>query len=201
MERLVDAQLLEVAGRDHFGQTRYHFHDLVRLFAKELLDQEEPVDAQKVALQRVLDAQLARARIADSVLQSGRVSVSTRVAGVALEDRLRHDPLGWFNSEHAGLVALVGQGYEAELFQPTREVALAYFFDVRGHVRLWQHTHEIALEAARRSRDRPGEADTLRSIAIARWEMGDWVSALSDFEESLRIARELGQPPGGICSQ
>lgn len=107
IERLVDAQLLEVVGEDDFGQVRYRFHDLLRVFARERLREEESVSARRAALKRVLDAKLARARVADLVLQSGHVAPDRpALADADLGEQVRHDSLGWFSSEHAGLVAL-----------------------------------------------------------------------------------------------
>jgi len=47
LERLVDLQLLEPAGGEH-----YRFHDLMRLFAQEQLEQEEPTEEQQATRSR-----------------------------------------------------------------------------------------------------------------------------------------------------
>ncbi len=47
LERLVDLQLLEPTGGE-----RYRFHDLMRLFAQEQLEQEEPAEEQQAARSR-----------------------------------------------------------------------------------------------------------------------------------------------------
>jgi DNA-binding SARP family transcriptional activator len=51
-ERLVDARLLEAARQDPAGQTRYRFHELLRLYARERLHDEEPEPARQAALKR-----------------------------------------------------------------------------------------------------------------------------------------------------
>jgi DNA-binding SARP family transcriptional activator len=51
-ERLVDARLLEAARQDPSGQTRYRFPELLRLYARERLHDEEPEPARRAALQR-----------------------------------------------------------------------------------------------------------------------------------------------------
>jgi DNA-binding SARP family transcriptional activator len=58
-ERLVDAQLLEIAGQDPSGQTRYRLHDLLRLYARERVLGEESEPARRAALERALGARLA----------------------------------------------------------------------------------------------------------------------------------------------
>jgi hypothetical protein len=53
LDELVDAYLLEVAGVDAAGQTRYRLHDLVRVYAREPAETDEPAQARSAA---VLDA-------------------------------------------------------------------------------------------------------------------------------------------------
>jgi hypothetical protein len=58
MDRLVDAQLLDVAGRGASGETRYRFHDLLRLFARERLIEEESSESIARAKKRLIAAYL-----------------------------------------------------------------------------------------------------------------------------------------------
>ncbi len=58
VDRLVDAQLLEVAGPGVSGETRYRFHDLLRLFARERLSADEPAQHAAEAEQRLIAAYL-----------------------------------------------------------------------------------------------------------------------------------------------
>jgi hypothetical protein len=41
LERLADAQLLDTVGEDPAGQLRYRFHDLLRLYARERLAEQD----------------------------------------------------------------------------------------------------------------------------------------------------------------
>ncbi len=57
LEQLVDAQLLAVEGVegvDGIGLLRYRMHDLIRLFARERAESEEPADARELAVTAVL---------------------------------------------------------------------------------------------------------------------------------------------------
>jgi hypothetical protein len=54
-ERLVDVHLLELTAHG-----RYRMHDLLRLFARERLEQEEPREARVAALDRLLASSLRR---------------------------------------------------------------------------------------------------------------------------------------------
>jgi hypothetical protein len=55
-ERLVDAQLLDPAGRRPRGEISYGFHDLVRAFARDLANAAEPEAARTAALDRAFGA-------------------------------------------------------------------------------------------------------------------------------------------------
>ncbi|MFD0663066.1 AfsR/SARP family transcriptional regulator [Thermocatellispora tengchongensis] len=52
-ERLTDAQLVDAAGVGLDGQLRYGMHDLIRLFARERADAEEPIADQCEAIERL----------------------------------------------------------------------------------------------------------------------------------------------------
>lgn len=69
VERLVDAQLLEAGGEDATGLIRYRFHDLLRVFARERLREEEPPTIQQGALERVLTTYLVLAERAGARLE------------------------------------------------------------------------------------------------------------------------------------
>jgi hypothetical protein len=58
VDRLVDAQLLDVTGRDAAGETRYRFHDLLRVYARERLAEEEPPESAATSERRLIAAYL-----------------------------------------------------------------------------------------------------------------------------------------------
>jgi DNA-binding SARP family transcriptional activator len=59
LEQLFDAQLVEIAGQDQIGHALYKMHDLVRLFARELAQRDEPAGELDRAYRRALGARLA----------------------------------------------------------------------------------------------------------------------------------------------
>jgi NB-ARC domain len=157
LERLVDAQLVEAAGQDQAGQLRYRLHDLLRLFARERLQLEEPTASQRASLQRVLQTYLTLTEQADALLEPSGVN---HYGGDPARNPRDHpaaaivdqDPLGWLEAEQASLVAAVDQGCDAEIGEPSWRLATALvsFFGARAHWDDWQHTHTTALAAARR---------------------------------------------------
>lgn len=173
IERLTDAQLLETMGDDATGRTRYRFHDLLRAFARERLREEEPASAQRAALEQALGAYLTHAEYAATLLDPGqRPHIIERIVKRWAEPEpgviasAVRDPVWWFAAERLNLVALINQAYEAGLWELTWLLtnAVVEFFDVGSHWSLWQHTHELALKAARQADNRLAEAATLRNL-------------------------------------
>ena len=202
VERLVDQQLLEVAGRDAAGQLRYRFHDLTRLVARELL-QLQPAARRRVAGKRALEACATLAAVA-----SGRLEARTpapadgpRLAGQlgrTCPDRtlamVRDDPLRWFAAERAVLVAAVDHAVTVGAVSQAWRLArvLAAFFEVRAHWDDWHHTHQVALDAARAGQHRDGEAAMLRGLGVLAVDRGHYDKALETYELAVRAAEELG---------
>jgi NB-ARC domain len=112
VEGLADAQLLDLAAVDPTGASRYRFHDLVRLYARERAVAEDGPEQRRVAVGGVTAGWLALAEQADA-----RLPVTANVVsfgGAArwllprvLVERLLADPLAWFELERANLLAAV----------------------------------------------------------------------------------------------
>jgi tetratricopeptide (TPR) repeat protein len=216
VEQLVEAQVLEVArealdasagqpqepGGDLQG-TRYRFHDLLRAFARERLEEDASWDRQ-AALERALNAYLVLARraaaqldparrIADPPTEPERLGYRFRVP-----DRLLADPGQWLTVERVSLIAALEQAYERGLWELTWKLAaaLAYFFDLRNHWTDWQHTQEVALEATRQAANRSAEAQGLRSLGRAHLRQNHLKEAIDHFNKSLLIFEEVGDQRG-----
>lgn len=160
MERLVRMQLLEAADEDLAGECRYRFHDLVRAFARERLEAEESEEERNQAVARLLGAYLSLAERAARRLEPGDLRVTGdgtadrwdgSQSGPPLQDIL--STLAWFTSERTALTRLIEQAYETGLDAGCCELAgwLRPFYDVRSQWDDWQRTHEIAIQAARRT--------------------------------------------------
>jgi DNA-binding SARP family transcriptional activator len=171
LERLVDAGLLETQGEDTAGQVRYRFHDLVRLFARERLNEQEPAKLRHTALKRAASAYLTRATEADH---------------------------GWFAAERASLVAMIGQTHATGMWEQTWRLTLAAsdFFEAHSHWDDWLHTHELALDASRHTQDRHAEATVLRRLGDLHLDQSEWHAALACFTTCLPIFHELGDRSG-----
>ena len=206
LERLVDAQLVEAAGQDQAGQLRYRLHDLLRLFARERLHAEEPALARRAALERLLGAYLTLAESAASVLEPsglerfGSDPAPGQRADHPMAETVEGDPLGWFEAEHSSLIAAVEQACRAGFWEPAWRLAgvLGGFFQLRAHWDDWQHTHALALTAARRAGDRDAEGCILVSLGdlhAYRWRIND---AIGCMQQGLTAFRETGNRRGEL---
>jgi tetratricopeptide (TPR) repeat protein len=200
LERLADAQLLEVIGRDLAGQTRYRFHDLLRVFARERLDEEESTADRRDALERVLTAYLDLAQEAEKLLEPGSQFGPDANGGprwtmrdLKVEEARPSEGVGWFTSERAGLVAAIGQAYRDSLWRLTWQLADAAvgFFAVRAYWNDWEHTQTLALTASQRSNDRYGEAVANRNLGRLYKEQSRFGEALGCFERAMSVFEEL----------
>jgi DNA-binding SARP family transcriptional activator len=173
LEGLVDAQLVEAAGQDQAGQLRYRLHDLLRVFARERLHHEEPARARRAALERLLGAYLTLAEAAATVLEPsgleryGSDPARGQHSGHPMAATVEHHPLGWFEAERPSLIAAVEQACHAGFWEPAWRLAdvLSSFFQLRAYWDDWQHSHALALTAARRAGDRDAEGCILVSLS------------------------------------
>ncbi|MEU1477920.1 BTAD domain-containing putative transcriptional regulator [Streptomyces sp. NPDC005760] len=113
VERLAEARLLEPLGVDGAGQTRYRFHDLVRLYARERAEQEVPPEQRRAAVSRLLRAWLALVCRAGAIEAGGTVHLKPRAArdaaDPALAAMLLDRPGPRLTSGHTALVAAAGR--------------------------------------------------------------------------------------------
>ena len=207
LERLVDAQLVEVAGQDQAEQLRYRLHDLLRVYARERVQVEESTAAQRASLERVLQAYLALAEQADALLEPSGVNHYGGDPARGPRDHpataiVEHDPLRWLEAEYESLVAAVDQGCDAGLGEPGWRLATALvsFFGARAHWDDWQHSHTIALAAVRRTGDRDAEGRVLGSLADLYVARNRFDEASCWLEQSLVAFRETGNRRGELQS-
>jgi tetratricopeptide (TPR) repeat protein len=207
MEGLVDAQLVEAAGQDQAGQLRYRLHDLLRVYARERLQFEEPTAAQRASLERLLRTYLALAEQADALLEPSGIN---HYGGDPARGPYAHpaaaiverNPLRWLEAEHASLVAAVDQGCDADIGDPGWRLATALvsFFGARARWDDWQHTHTMALAAARRMSDRDAQGRLLGSLADLYVARSRFDQASSCLQQSLVAFRETGNRLGELQS-
>ncbi len=197
LERLVDAQLLE--SRD---SVRYHMHDLLRLFALEQAEQEEPAAERSAALERVLSCYAATAQQAVTLLDPLRPWPRQPVEAPAIPLTGHDEAESWLRTELPNLLAAVA--HAAEPAQPeaiarlglrlTR--ALQWFLFPRAHAQDLQTVNELAIETARRLGDPESEAWALDGLSAAYWLQHSYDDVRACLEAALEIWSGLGHREG-----
>jgi tetratricopeptide (TPR) repeat protein/transcriptional regulator with XRE-family HTH domain len=206
-ERLVDARLLEVAGRDATGQVRYRFHDLVRVYARERTEAAEPATERSAALTRAFGAWLdlaerADARLGNPFLEPVYGPAPRWPVNQALARRLLADPLVWLEAERAGLVAAVTQAARLGMAGLSWELtsALTQFLASRLYLDEWRRCAGEALAAVRRAGDEHGEAAVLLSQGHLHAIYGRHREALGCWQAALPLLERVGDQTGRAMS-
>ncbi|MFJ7211943.1 BTAD domain-containing putative transcriptional regulator [Amycolatopsis sp. NPDC098790] len=196
VERLVDAQLLDVSTVDDGGAVRYQIHDLTRAFARERGEAEESGDDAKAVTARAAECWLELVELAGR--RAPHVPAETgslvRYLDPARIDEILTDPEAWFDAEQTGLVGVVERVSGLDLTDVATRLAAALcssVFAVRNLFGQWWRTHNAALAAARRTGDRTGEARLLSGLGWLRYEQDRFDESIAYHEQAL-AAYELG---------
>ncbi|TDV47890.1 DNA-binding SARP family transcriptional activator [Actinophytocola oryzae] len=209
LESLVDARLLDAVEYPEARHLRYRLHDLVRVYAKELLaDSITPYESE-AALRRVLGGWLSLVDAAHREEYGGDYTVVHSTAP-------RWQPpdaspssyigagaaLGWWDSERAALVAAVRQAARTGFVAQCWDLALTCvtLFEVKGYFDDWKSVTELAHEASVLAGDHNG-------VGAMRYSMGTWCmfqSRLAEadqcFADAVDAFAEAGNEHGGALA-
>jgi DNA-binding SARP family transcriptional activator len=195
LEILVDAHLLESTSSDW-----YRFHDLLRTYAAERAKAEEPAQATRAAISRLLHWYLRSADAAAYLINPLRDRVPLdreRSSAPVLSFASTDETLTWSRLERDNLVAATRQAAAEELHEVAWKlpVAIMLCFDLHGYRAEWLATHEVALASARAIGDRAGEAWVLNDmgVVLSQQQVPD---ADRYFVQALEIRRELNDLRG-----
>lgn len=197
VERLVDAQLLDVAGDDLTGHSRYRFHDLIRVYARERALAEEPEPARTAAVHRACGGWMALAEQAYRIHCGGDYFAPHGSAprwrmGPAETERHLIRPFAWFEAERLGLIAAVHDAARAGSDELCWDLATTatLLFEVRSYYDDWRDVHTCALAATRAAGNHRGEAAALVGLG-----------ALSQAQHRYDEAVEFGTAAVMLCEQ
>ena len=206
---LVDKQLLEPANAG-----RYRLHELVRLFARGQLAQEELAEARQAARLRVSRWYLETSQVIGLALNSEtRRQIAKVLLGgksqslEATEQSLLLVALNWFELERTNLLASIDWAYQAKAWEIVVPLArnLVNFFNTHAYWLDWEQTHLVALEAIRSLGDSPDdnhldsrlqEAQTLINLGNVHSLQSNWGKASECYKQSLNSFQELEDRPG-----
>jgi tetratricopeptide (TPR) repeat protein len=161
--------------------SRYGLHDLVRLFARQLLSTEERNTAQK----RHAGHYLQVLRAANDLYLKGGESVTQGLALFDLEVtniRAGHDWVVAHQQDDSTIAEWCCEYPDAGL----------YCLSLRQHVREQVRWLETALTAARRLEQRDWEGAVLGNLGVAYYSLGEYRRAIEYHEQALAIDEELG---------
>ncbi len=202
LDRLVDAHLLEITGTDRLGQTRYRFHDLLRVYAAELAAADD-ASTRRDALERVTGTWLHLAERATPLVRAGTLTLTHgEAARVPPDDSVTvlvlADPLAWFETERLNLTSAVLQAEREGLDDAAWDLAgcAALFHALRSYFDDWRRTQEAGLAAARRAGRRRGEAHLLRGLGHVLTEQDRLERATDSFRAARALFSELDDRAG-----
>ncbi|MBC6459330.1 ATP-binding protein [Actinomadura sp. HBU206391] len=193
---LANVNMLEEVARD-----RYRFHDLIREYAIERANAEEPEDERRAAVHRELTWYLFTADAVDRLLAPQRRHVPLDEPGPEINPLTfvsYEAALNWCEAERPNLLAAIEQAANtgASDIAWKLPVALIMFFHLRKHRMNRLSTTLTALDAARRVADRYGEAWSLICVGGAYADLRRFDEAADHYEQAQAICREIGDRQG-----
>jgi tetratricopeptide (TPR) repeat protein len=159
---------------------RYGLHDLVRMFAGQLLNTEDRYMAQKLHAGHYLQVLAA----ADNLYLKGGESVTQALAIFDIERTN-------IQAGHDCVAANQQEDDKAAEWCWKYPNAGAYCLALRHHPRERVRWLETALAAARRLKRRDWEGNALGNLGIAHDQMGEYRRAIDCHDQHLQIAREF----------
>jgi tetratricopeptide (TPR) repeat protein len=181
-EELADAGLLISRG------DRYQFHDLVRLYARERLDCDDPPDLRGAARDRVTGWLLHRTEQAGKMFEPDAAP-----AGPVFADH--EAAAGWLDRESgnwpAALRDAARQGRHDEVIRVAR--ALHWYSDATSHRHAWEEIFSLGVTAAQAAGRPRDEAALLNFLGWARFYTRDRnEDGLAALGRALTLAQQIG---------
>ncbi|MFD8375121.1 ATP-binding protein [Streptomyces sp. NPDC059688] len=179
---------------------RYALHDLLRLYAAELLDGGPPQERRE-GTERLLRHYVDTASLADHHLEPWRPAPGGPPKPTAAQPAIgdRATATGWFETELSSLQALVAQAAVTPGLEPYAwrlADACAVHLRRSGHRTQRAAVHALARDAAARAADRAAHATATRRLADALSRLHRTREALGLLHEALRTCRDLGDEEG-----
>jgi DNA-binding SARP family transcriptional activator/tetratricopeptide (TPR) repeat protein len=203
LERLVDAHLLET-----LRPSRYQFHDLVRLHARQRAARHHPDRERLEALGRLWSFYTATAWHTLALLRPG----DSRLAGAArpwTQGGWRFGDvaaaLSWLEDERSNLLAAIAQAAAAVPGIPAKlpgqlARALYAYFNACGYWADCFEANQAVLPVMLRTGDQAARANALNDIGVASEQLGRYQEAIARHQESLAIRRKLDDLKGQAAS-
>jgi DNA-binding SARP family transcriptional activator len=193
LRQLVDAQFVDVRATGIVGGERFALHDLVRQYATDLAENDDPAAERESAVHRLLESYLDTAHAAGLLLTAGRYQNRMEVTW-RVDEPLRFtdqaDAINWYEASHDALLAAVWQaaahGWHGDVWRLA--LALRIFFRVRHHTDDWVVTAEAGLAAARHLGDRDAELRLCENVCGAYLQAGRLATCVEAATRAVELA-------------
>jgi tetratricopeptide (TPR) repeat protein len=175
---------------------RYSYHDLLRIYARELAAEVDSPGDTRAALRRLFDHYLHTSHHADLLLDPYRDPIRPEppCEQVSPEPLADHQgALSWYAAEHAVLLAAIDAAAEKGFDEHAWQLSwtTANYLERRGHWQHWVDTVTAALGAAVRLADRSAQARLHRSLSRALARLGRFHEAHLHLTSALELYEAL----------
>ncbi|MDJ1132979.1 ATP-binding protein [Streptomyces iconiensis] len=200
---LVDAQLVQLLeAADDTVRPRYRMHDLVRVYARKLLAENDTAEARAAAHQRYAAGYLRLARAGAEALEPGNMRVVGGDSGLSVDyfpaAEVPGTPqlaLRWFEEERRGLASIAEQALEAGLRPLVWELASALrpYCDYTSAWEDWKHTQHLAIRAAEAAGETLLAAVSRCNLAHVHRDAWSWDEADAELDRCEEVFARYGE--------
>lgn len=197
LDTLAGAHLLEECGHN-----RYQFHDLLRAYSLDQAQREEPDEARREALVRVLGWYLhTAAAAAQASAGAYNLLIALEPPPAPINVSVFDDgkaAIAWFETERDNLMTAARAAAQVQLLRIAWQIpaVLTSIIVDREPADTWLPVQQTALAAARQSGDRYGEAITLENLGIALRHLYRLSEAADQLGAALARYEDIGDPLG-----
>ena len=182
----------------HTEPLRFGLHDLLRSYARELVEGREDEQSRRAAVTRLLDYYLrAAAAAAGTLFPAERpIGAATAIPPPVSVPALTADAdaAAWLDAERDSLVAVAehaaSHGWPGHATQLS---AILYrYLDIGGHYPDALALHGSALRAARDTGDRAAEGGAMRRLGAVRLRQRRYREAADCYLQAVDVCRQIG---------
>lgn len=200
LDRLIEVNLVRISSVDHRGTARYRVHDLLRLHALGVGDDEQKAQAVR-DVEAVVDAILNKIRRANNALSFEYFGVLEHTGPLTAPDPspfTETDAIAWFDSERSTFVPAIRAAAQNGLHEHAWRIAAAWgpYLDLRAGFDDWNGSHQQGLLSAIACGDRRGAAIMHRNLGQLALYQDDWENARRHFDAAAQAFAEVGDRLG-----
>jgi tetratricopeptide (TPR) repeat protein len=188
-------QLLEANFLSEVADSRFAYHDVLRLHARGRCELDDPAGEGTAAARRILERYLDQAVAADVVIHPLRPHLGPRYqARIASPFADEAAAFAWLEEERASLRSVVHSAAERgwdELAWQLCEALWGFFLHTR-HYGDWIAMHAIGIPSAARCGDRRAEARLRSQLGFAYAKLHRYEDAIAENAQALALAEAAG---------